>query len=188
MHGIVFVAIEHHLRSNREEQLVRACFPTPGGYLAISDYPDDDLYRIAQKAAGRRSTFSARPIDDILKQFGEAVPGAVQRIAPGSLPRAAGFTELLDLLQRGAVGHRSLIPPVEVKRRSDGLPSIVHLGDPRLCRFTEGLLVGMASLLNEPIAFRHPTCKARGDAQCEFVARFIRSETTAVATPRRSKP
>lgn len=186
MHGVVFMAIEAHLRERREYGVLSACFPTPGAYLAISDYPDDELVRIAQRIAGRRSSLSARPLDDVLRNLGEAIPATVQRIAPLSIPKAIGFSDLLVQIERSPSHARGILPPLTMRRRDDGLASLVYAGDPRVCRFVEGLLVGLAALLGEPVAFRHPTCKARGDAECVFVARFLRQETSSPAlTPRR---
>ena len=184
MHGLVFVAIEHHLRVTRDEGTLRACFPLPGRYLAIADYPDDDLLEIARLAARRLSSASLRPVDDVLRRLGEAVPGVIQRLAPASLPRASSLAELAQQHERGEAPARSLFPPLAFQRRDDGLIAVVHKGDPRLCRFAEGLLVGFGALVGESLAFRHPTCRQRGEPECVFIARFIRQETTAISVAR----
>ena len=179
MHGMIFIAIQQHLRNLHEDQLLRECFPLPGQYIAMGDYPADDLVAIARKIARRRSFASQRPVEEALRMLGEAVPAVASRMAPNLMPRASTFLDLLGQLQNGApVQGRTLLPNVQGRRRPDGLFTLLDLGPPELCRFGEGLLVGHATLLGDSVAFRHPTCRGREESECLFVVRFLRNETT----------
>ena len=184
MHGMIFIAIRQHLRSQREDLLLRECFPSPEQYIAIGEYPPDDLLAIARKIARRRSFASQRPVEDALRQLGEVVPAVAARLAPNLMPRAASFADLLLSLRSGAPTQgRTLLPNVQSSMRPDGLTTVTELGPPELCRFGEGLLVGHATLLGDSVAFRHPSCRARGDSECLFVVRFLRSDTITPARP-----
>lgn len=184
MHGMIFIAIQQHLKNQREDLLLRECFPSPGQYIAMGEYPPDDLMAIARKIARRRSFASQRPVEEALRMLGEAVPQVAARMAPNLMPRAQSFTDLLGQLQHGApVQGRTLLPNVQGRQRPDKLYTLVDQGPPELCRFGEGLLVGHAGLLGDSVAFRHPTCRGRGDEECLFVVRFLRNETTTPARP-----
>src|SRR5262249_48836329 len=142
---------------------------------------------IANRIASRRSFASAHPIPEILRQLGEAIPPILQRLAPSLVPKVGAFSELLSHMER-APHRKGILPRFSVDRKPDGLIGLTYLGDSRLCRFAEGLLVGMAVLIGEPIGLRHPTCVTRGDESCTFVARLLRSETRARAVAEAPDP
>jgi len=190
--GMIFVAIEQHLRDLGEGALAAECFPVPGQYLALGEYPAEDVLAIAgrvsrapvQPSAMPGDGLRQRPLADVLRALGEAVPRVVSRIAPALLPRADGFQALLAQLERGdPMLGRALLPDVEVRRRGGGLVSLLDRTPAGLCRFTEGLLLGHAALLSDSVAFRHASCRARGDAECTLVVRFLRAETTVSVRP-----
>jgi hypothetical protein len=192
--GMIFVAVEQHLRDVGEDALAAECFPVPGQYIALGEYSELDVLEIAGRisrapADPASNTFGAeglrqRPLVDVLRALGEAVPRVVSRIAPALLPRADGFHALLAQLERGEqMLGRALLPEVEVRRRAGGLLAVIDRTPAGLCRFTEGMLLGHAALLADSVAFRHATCRARGDVDCTLVVRFLRAETTVSVRP-----
>src|SRR5262249_8444175 len=116
-------------------------------------------------------------------QLGEAIPPILQRLAPNLLPKVASFSELLGHMER-APNRKAILPRFAIERKPDGLFGLTYLGEPRLCRFAEGLTVGLAAVIGEPVGLRHRTGVARGDETCTFVVRFLRSE----AANRPSRP
>jgi hypothetical protein len=192
--GMIFVAIEQHLRDAGDGALAAQCFPVPGQYIALGEYPELDVLEIAGRisrapadpasAAFGGDGLRQRPVVDVLRALGEAVPRVVSRIAPALLPRADGFQALLAQLERGEqMLGRALLPDVEVRRRAAGLVAVVDRSPAGLCRFTEGMLLGHAALLADSVAFRHASCRSRGDADCTMVVRFLRAETTVSVRP-----
>lgn len=178
MHGMIFIAIRQHLREQREDLLLRECFPSPTQYIVMGEYPPEDLLAIARKIARRRSFASQRPVEEVLRTLGEAVPGVAARLAPNLMPRANGFADLLAQLTAGSpMQGRTLLPLLTVRKRPDGFTELTDVGPPELCRFDEGLLVAHALLLGDAIALRHSSCRARGDADCSFVLRFVRPDS-----------
>jgi hypothetical protein len=175
VHGVVFVALRHHLKEVGDETLLAECFPEPSSYLAIGEYPDEDLLQIAAKIAARMTGVSAA---EVMRGLGEGVPPALKRIAPTVLPKAASLDELLDQLERGGVGGaRWVLPRFEVARE-DRRISLTHRGATGLCRFDEGLLTGFASLAGENVGLRHPTCRQRRERECVFVLRQLPGDRT----------
>jgi hypothetical protein len=173
VHGIVFVALQRHL-TERGDPALGECFPDPGAYVGIGDYPDADFLRIA----ARLSRTPARPLDDTLRSLGGSMPELVRRVTPGALPRPPSFEALLDQLALDD-GRGGILPRCAVKKRGDGLVSLVYLGDAELCRYAEGFLTGMAASAGESVAFRHPSCRRRDDPDCVMIARLLRSQSTA---------
>lgn len=191
--GMIYVAIEQHLRDLGETALASECFPVPGQYIALGEYPPDDILAIAGRISRAPADPSApfpgdglrqRALVDVLRALGEAVPRVVARIAPALLPRADGFQALLAQMERGEqMLGRALLPEVDVRRRGGGLVALVDRMPTGLCRFTEGMLLGHAALLSDSIAFRHASCRSRGDPECALVVRFLRAETTVSVRP-----
>ena len=171
MHGVVFVALRHHLKEAGDESLVSACFPQPSTYLAIGDYPDEDMVEIANRVAARMSGVSS---SEVLRGLGEGVPPALKRIAPTVLPKASGLDELLEQMAGGGSGGaRWVLPRFEVAERDTRMITLTHRGTAALCRFDEGMITGFAALVGESVALRHPSCRNRRDRDCVFVLRPV---------------
>lgn len=178
MHGMVFVALEQHLRDIKQEAVRAECF-APGAYLAIGNYPDADVLAIAERFANRKGLLAPESVTEVLRSFGEAVPSLISRLAPNLMSRASSLAELLAQVDKATRGDgRTILPPFLVAPRDDGLLALRYQGHPKLCRFAEGMLIGFAAHSGETVAFRHPSCCLRGDGECLFVARMLRSETT----------
>ena len=174
MQGVLFVAIHQHLRELGDEELRRQCFPEPGAYLAFRDYPETDLLHIARCVADRLPGM-AQPLGEVLRSLGEEVPAALRRTNPSLLPRAANVQELLALLE-GEGSARVVLPQLRVLEGDEGRVSLLHLGDPSVCRFDEGLLLGLAALTGERLTTRHPSCRQRKDDRCVFLPRVVLGE------------
>lgn len=158
------------------------CFPNPGAYIAVGEYPDDDLLTIAAKIANRLPSTPA--VTEVLKSLGEGVPPAIRRIAPNLIPKGTTFEELLKAIERRSMVQRAVLPDFEVVRPADGSISLIHRGNASLCRFDEGLLIGLAGLMGETVATRHPQCRQRTDERCVFMPRVLGSGSTQNMTKR----
>jgi hypothetical protein len=182
VHGIVFVAIHHYLREVGDGGMQTLCFPNPGAYIAVGEYPDDDLLTIAAKIARRLPSTPA--VSEVLKSLGEGVPPAIRRIAPNLIPKGTTFEDLLKAIERRSTVQRAVLPDFEVVRSVDGSLSLIHRGNASLCRFDEGLLIGLAGVLGETVATRHPQCRQRTDERCVFMPRVLGSGSTQNMTKR----
>jgi hypothetical protein len=170
VHGVVFVALRQHLKEAGDESLVSECFPQPSSYLAIGEYPDEDVLQIASRVASRMGGVAAA---EVLRGLGEGVPPALKRIAPTVLPRANGLDELLDQMGGASGGARWVLPRFDVGERDARMITLTHRGTASLCRFDEGMITGFAALLGEGVALRHPSCRNRSDRECVFVMRPV---------------
>jgi hypothetical protein len=168
--GVIFVAIHQRLRELGDDELRKECFPEP--VLAFRDYPDAELVRIARIVAERVPAM-APSLPDVLRSLGEEVVGALAQTNPAILPAAASLADLLALLRDDATDPRFVLPRMKVEREADGRVELVHTGDASVCRFDEGLLIGLATAAGERIATRHPSCRARRDERCVFIPRVL---------------
>ena len=174
MHGVVLVALRHHLKDVGDAALFEHCFPGQETYLAIAEYPDDAVLGIASRIAARLPGVSC---SEVLRSLGEGVPSALKRIAPTVLPRARSLDDLVEQLDKGGFGGaRRVVPRFRVADREERRVRLVHRGNPALCRFDEGLLTGFIELIGENVALRHPSCRQRRDAECEFLLRPLKND------------
>ncbi len=169
MQGVIFVAIHQRLRELGDDELRRDCFPE--AVLAFKEYPDAELVRIARIVA-ERVPGMAPSLPDVLRSLGEEVVTTIAQSNPAILPTASSLADLLALLH-GEADPRFILPRMRVEREADGRVELVHTGDPSLCRFDEGLLIGLATSAGERIATRHPSCRARRDERCVFIPRVL---------------
>lgn len=181
MQGFVLAALERHVRDLGDDALASACFPRRAPYDEGADYPDAEVAHVAARWAARQAP--PAPLAAALRSLGEAVPAVLLRTAPASLPRFATFSDLIDRMLAGELGAHPLLTRLVAERRGADLVVLVHRGDPEICRFDEGVAVGLAALAGEGIAMRHPSCRARGDDGCIFVPRLLRSEATQRVRP-----
>jgi hypothetical protein len=175
VHGVIFVALHQHLRELGDEDLRRQCFPEPGAYLAFREYPDADVLRIARCIADHVPSL-AQPIGEVLRSIGEEIPAAVKRTTPALLPRVTTLQGLLELLDEEEPDGRVVLPRFRVIRGDEERVTLEHLGDSGVCRFDEGLLIGLAAINGERVAMRHPSCRQRRDEKCLFVPRVSSGE------------
>jgi len=169
--------MHQRLRELGDDELRRECFPEP--LLAFRDYPDSELLRIAKIVAERVPTM-APTLTDVLRSLGEEVVATLAQSNPAILPTAASLGDLLAQLGGGG-DARCVLPRMRLVSEADGRVELIYWGDPAVCRFDEGLLVGLAAAAGQRIATRHPTCRSRRDAECVFVPRVL----TGDSPPRR---
>lgn len=181
MQGFVLAALERHVRDLGDDALAAACFPRRAPYDEAGEYPDLEVASVAARWAARQA--SPVPPAAALRSLGEAVPAVLLRAAPASLPRFANFADLVERMLSGELAGHPLLARLAAERRGADLVVLVHRGDPAICRFDEGIAVGLAALAGEGIAMRHPSCRARGDDDCLFVPRLLRSEATQRVRP-----
>ncbi len=180
MEGLVLAALARHVRDLGDDALSRACLPAVA-FDEAGSYPDGEVLTFARRMVARQDGHGS--LAATLRSLGEAVPAVLRRTTPASLPHFTSFADLLDRMIAGDLAAHPLLARLAASRRGDLLTSIEHRGDPDLCRFDEGLVVGLAALVGEGIALRHPSCRARGDEECIFVPRLLRSESTQRLRP-----
>jgi hypothetical protein len=172
--GVIFVAIHQRLRELGDEELRRQCFPEGSSYLAFRDYPETDLVRIARAVADRVPTL-AQSLPDVLRSLGEEVVATLKQSTPGILPVVGSLNDLVGMLG-GEADPRLVLPRMRLSKEADGRVELLHLGDPTVCRFDEGLLIGLAAAFGHRVATRHPSCRGRRDPECIFVPRVVTGE------------
>jgi len=173
--GVIFVAVHQHLRDIGDEELRKTCFPEPSSYLAFRDYPESDLLHIAQLIAQRLPSI-APPLGDVLRSLGEEVPPVLKRTAPALLPKATGLQAVLEMLDGRETNARIVLPRLQALTDADSRVSLLHLGGAALCRFDEGLLIGLAATFGERLVMRQPECRQRKDERCLFIPRIAAGE------------
>ncbi|HVY49495.1 MAG TPA: DUF2378 family protein [Minicystis sp.] len=173
MQGVVLVAIHQRLRELGDEDLRRACFPE--AVLAFREYPDADLVRIARVVAERMPAL-APSIAEVLRSLGEEAVATLSTTNPAIVPSVASLGDLIDVIAAGEGESRFVLPRFRVVRTEDGRAELVHTADASVCRFDEGLLIGLAARAGQRVATRHPTCRGRRDEACVFVPRVVSSE------------
>lgn len=178
MKGVVFNIFEGFVSEGWGEEayeaLLDACpLHGDGVYVGPETYPDADLIALVTKACER---FGVAP-EDALRAFGRYM-----------FPQlAAKFTAFLEghdarsfLLSVHDVIHvevRKLFPDAvtpsfHYEPLDDGGLVVEYTSARQLCHLMEGLLDGVATHFDEPLAHHHATCMHHGAPHCRFELQF----------------
>jgi hypothetical protein len=175
MHGIVFGELKQYVTARLGDsvwtELLAAAAIGPKLYLAIQEYPDEELGAILQ-AACRRTSLSAAAI---LQDFGDFIgPHLVQMYRMYILPE----WNTLDVIEHTEerihrmvrVQHRGARPPyLSTTRRSADEIVIHYSSERRLCAFAKGIALGIARHYGEQLGIRDLTCMNKGAKTCEIL-------------------
>ncbi|MEA2463964.1 MAG: hypothetical protein QOJ98_1711 [Acidobacteriota bacterium] len=175
MHGIVFGELKQYVTARLGDtawnELLADAAIGPKLYLAIQEYPDEELGAILQ-AACRRTALSAA---EVLQDFGDFIgPHLVHMYRMYIQPE----WKTLDVIEHTEerihkmvrVQHRGARPPyLSTTRRSEDEIVIHYSSERRLCAFAKGIALGIARHYGEKIAIRDLTCMHKGGRTCEIL-------------------
>jgi hypothetical protein len=177
MHGIVFGELKQYvgarLGASAWDELLADAAIGPKLYLAIQEYPDEELGAILQ-AASRRTGLSA---DALLQDFGDFVGPHLVRmyrmyIQPEwrTLDVVEHTEERIHKMVR--LQHKGARPPyLSTTRRNDDEIVIHYSSARRLCAFAKGIAMGIARHYGETVEIRDLTCMQKGAPTCEILLR-----------------
>jgi hypothetical protein len=175
MHGIVFGELKQYVTARLGDgawnELLADAEIGPKLYLAIQEYPDEELGAILQ-AACRRTGLTA---DAVLQDFGDFIgPHLMQMYRMYILPE----WKTLDVIEHTEerihkmvrIQHRGARPPyLSTTRRNENEIVIHYSSARRLCAFAKGIAMGIARHYGENIAIRDLTCMNKGGQTCEIL-------------------
>jgi Haem-NO-binding len=177
MHRIVFGELKQYIAArlgpSAWQELLAGAAIGPKLYLAIDEYPDQELGAILQAA----STRTALSTTAILQDFGDFIgPHLMRMYRMYILPE----WKTLDVIEHTEerihkmvrLQHRGARPPyLSTTRRSEN-EIVIHYASPRrLCAFAKGIATGIARNYGETIAITELTCMHQGAATCEILLR-----------------
>lgn len=177
MHGIVFGELKQYVAARLGPSAWGALLDDaaigPKLYLAIQEYPDQELGAILQAA----STRSGLSTTAILQDFGDFIgPHLVRMYRMYILPE----WRTLDVIEHTEerihkmvrLQHRGARPPyLSTTRRNDDEIVIHYASERRLCALAKGIAMGIARHYGETIEIRDLTCMHKGAATCEILLR-----------------
>jgi predicted hydrocarbon binding protein len=175
MHGIVFGELKQYVTARLGDaawnELLTDAAIGPKLYLAIQEYPDEELGAILQ-ATCRRTALSA---DAVLQDFGDYIgPHLAHMYRMYILPE----WKTLDVIEHTEerihkmvrLQHRGARPPyLSTTRRSEDEIIIHYASARRLCTFAKGIAMGIARHYGETIEIRDLTCMHKGAKTCEIL-------------------
>jgi hypothetical protein len=175
VHGIVFGELKQYVTARLGEsawsELLADAAIGPKLYLAIQEYPDEELGAILQ-AACRRTGLSAATV---LQDFGDFIgPHLMQMYRMYILPE----WKTLDVIEHTEervhkmvrLQHRGARPPyLSTTRRGDDAIVIHYSSARRLCAFAKGIAIGIARHYGETLEIRDLTCMQKGAQTCEIL-------------------
>jgi hypothetical protein len=175
MHGIVFGELKQYttasLGTSAWDELLAQAGIGPKLYLAIQEYPDEELGAILQAA----STRTGLSIPALLQDFGDFIgPHLMQMYRMYILPE----WKTLDVIEHTEerihklvrVQHRGARPPYLSTTRRNANEIVIHYSSPRrLCSFAKGIAMGIARHYGEQVTIRDLTCMHKGAATCEIL-------------------
>jgi hypothetical protein len=177
MHGIVFGELKQYVTARLGapawNELLADAAIGPKLYLAIQEYPDEELGAILQAACARTGLTAAA----VLQDFGDFIgPHLMHMYRMYILPE----WKTLDVIEHTEerihkmvrVQHRGARPPyLSTTRRSDTELVIHYSSVRRLCAFAKGIAMGIARHYGETVEVRDLTCMQKGAATCEILVR-----------------
>jgi hypothetical protein len=177
MHGIVFGELKQYVTDRFgaplwEDLLAKAAIG-PKLYLAIQEYPDEELNAILQAA----STHTGLTLAAILEDFGDFTgPHLVRMYRTYILPE----WKTLDVIEHTEerihkmvrLQHKGARPPyLSTTRRSEDEIVVHYASERRLCSLAKGFATGIARHYGETLHITDLTCMHRGAPTCEILIR-----------------
>lgn len=177
MHGIVFGEMKQYVTARLGASAWNELLGDAGIgtklYLAIQEYPDEELGAILQAASARTGLSTTA----LLQDFGDFIgPHLVQMYRMYILPE----WKTLDVIEHTEerihklvrVHHRGARPPyLSTTRRGENEIVIHYSSERRLCALAKGIAMGIARHYDEPLEIRDLTCMHRGAPTCEILLR-----------------
>ena len=179
MHGIVFGELKQYVTArlgpDAWDQLLADAMIGPKLYLAVQDYPDEEIGAILQAASKR----TALDPSAILQDFGEFIGPHLMRMYHASIQPSWKTLDVIEHTEERIHKmvrwqHRGARPPyLATTRRSEDEIVIHYSSARRLCSFAKGIAFGIAQHYREKLAISELTCMLRGAATCEITVRRV---------------
>ncbi len=177
MHGIVFGKLKQYVTARLGDsawaQLLDAAGLGPKLYLAVQEYPDQELGAILD-AASKRTGMS---IPALLQDFGDFIgPHLVRMYRTYIRPE----WKTLDVIEHTEerihrmvrLQHRGARPPYLSTTRRGADEIVVHYSsERRLCSLAKGIAIGIARHYGDTLEITDLTCMHTGSATCEILLR-----------------
>ncbi|MFP5246804.1 MAG: heme NO-binding domain-containing protein [Thermoanaerobaculia bacterium] len=180
MHGIVFGELKQYVTArigpSAWGELLEAAAIERKLYLAIEEYPDEELGAILQAASARTGLSAA----GVLQDFGNFIgPHLVRMYRMYIQPE----WKTLDVIEHTEerihkmvrLQHRGARPPyLSTTRRGDDEIVVHYASERRLCSLAKGIAMGIARHYGETLEIRDLSCMLRGAPTCEILLRAVR--------------
>jgi predicted hydrocarbon binding protein len=179
MHGIVCGELKQYVTTrfgeNAWSDLLAQTAAGPKLYLAVQEYPDEELGAIL--AAASKQTGLTVPA--LLQSFGEFLGGHLVRMYRAyvrpewkSLDVIEHTEERIHKMVRRQ--HDGARPPYLTTTRRNEDEIVVHYASARqLCALAKGIATGIAHHYGETLQITDATCMHRGAPTCEIVIRRV---------------
>jgi hypothetical protein len=177
MHGIVFGELKQYVTARLGvpawNELLAGAGIGPKLYLAIEEYPDEELGAILQ-AACRRTGLSA---DAVLQDFGDFIGPHLAHMYRMYIQPEWKTLDVIEHTEERIhkmvrLQHRGARPPYLSTTRRSANEIVIHYSSARrLCAFAKGIAMGIARHYGETIEIRDLTCMNKGASTCEILLR-----------------
>ena len=179
MHGTVFGELKQYvgtrLGPTAWNELLENAAIGPKIYLAIQEYPDEELGAILHAASKRSGLTPAQ----LLQDFGDFIGPHLMRMYRMYIQPEWRTLDVIEhteerihkmvrLQQRGARP-----PYLSTTRRGEDEIVIHYASNRRLCGFAKGIALGIARHYGETIEIRDLSCMHRGAETCEILVRCV---------------
>lgn len=177
MHGIVFGELKQYVTARLGpsgwSELLEDAGLGSKLYLAIQEYPDEELGAILGAASAR----TGLPAAALLQDFGDFIGPHLVRMYRMYIQPEWKTLDVIEHTEERVhkivrLQHRGARPPyLSTTRRGDDEIVIHYASERRLCALAKGIATGIARHYGETLAVHELTCMHSGAATCEIVLR-----------------
>ncbi|HEX2914639.1 MAG TPA: heme NO-binding domain-containing protein [Chloroflexia bacterium] len=178
MHGIIFAELKNFIDQKWDKGLWQQVLNDAGLgarlYLAIADYPDEEIYAIVN--AGCRRT-GMEPTA-FLEAFGENIVPPLLRTYAGLIKPEWKTLDFLEYTEnnfhRFVTKKHGAHPPKLVATRPGKDEVVINYSSHRrMCAFASGIAKAVARHYQETVTVSHLSCMHRGDAVCLISVKLV---------------
>jgi hypothetical protein len=187
VHGIVLTKLRDHVVHLHGKDTWSALLLAAGlhgrVYVAVGDYPDEEVAALVQAAAKATRTSPG----EVLEGFGRALAPDLIATYAFLVPPGWGALDLLQSTEQTIhqvvrARDKDAHPPVlGVTRVSPDAVTIRYSSARRLCALARGVALGVGDYYGTPLTVTESVCLLRGGAECRLEVR------TAVPAPRAAR-
>lgn len=179
MHGIVFGELKQYVTARLGDAawdgLLANAGIGPKLYLAIQEYPDQDLAAILEAASGR----TGLPVAALLEDFGDFIGPHLMRMYRMYIQPEWKALDVIEHTEERIhrmvrVQHKGARPPyLSTTRRSADEIVVHYASERRYCGLARGIARGIARHYGETLEITDLTCMHRGAPTCEILLRRV---------------
>lgn len=175
MHGIVFGELKQYVTARLGEhawgELMAQTAAGPKLYLAVQEYPDEELGAILAAASKR----TALPVPALLMDFGTFIGGHLVKMYRAYIRPEWKTIDVIEHTEERIhkmvrLQHDGARPPyLTTTRRSEDEIVVHYASARRLCSLAKGIATGIAAHYGETLQMTDLTCMLKGAATCEIL-------------------